>query len=432
MNNWQAWAALAVFAAVYVLIITEWVHRVAAALGGAGLMLAIRATDDQAAFFSTDSGIDWNVIFLLAGMMMIVGVLRKTGLFEYLAIWAVKRGRARPFRVMAMLVVITAAASALLDNVTTVLLVAPVTLLVCERLGVKAAPFLIAEVFASNVGGIATLVGDPPNIIIASRSGLTFNDFLVHLAPLAVVLTAVLVAMCRFLFRRSFSYDEDRAVEVMSLNEREAIRDPKLLAQGLAVLVLVLAGFVLHPVVHYAPSVVALLGAGLLVAISKVEVKDVLAEVEWPTLAFFAGLFIMVGALIETGVIGEVSRALADATGGAPLGSTMLLLWASAVLSAIVDNIPYVATMAPITADLVQTVGEPHGMVLWWALALGADLGGNATAIGASANVVVLGIAERNRQPISFWTFTRYGIPVTIVTIAISALYLWLRYFALA
>lgn len=195
MNNWQAWAALAVFAAAYVLIITEWVHRVAAALGGAALMLAIRATDDESAFFSTDSGIDWNVIFLLMGMMMIVGVLKRTGLFEYLAIWSVKRARAKPFRVMAMLVVITAAASALLDNVTTVLLVAPVTLLVCQRLRLKAAPYLIAEVLASNIGGIATLVGDPPNIIIASRGGLNFNDFLVHLAPLAVLLTGVLLVM---------------------------------------------------------------------------------------------------------------------------------------------------------------------------------------------------------------------------------------------
>ncbi|WP_405009805.1 ArsB/NhaD family transporter [Kitasatospora sp. NBC_01539] len=432
MNNWHAWAALAVFAAAYVLIVTEWVHRVAAALGGAALMLAIRATDDHAAFFSTDTGIDWNVIFLLLGMMTIVGVLRRTGVFEYLAIWSVKRARAKPFRVMAMLIVITAVASALLDNVTTVLLVAPVTLLVCDRLALKAAPFLIAEVFASNIGGTATLVGDPPNIIIASRAGLAFNDFLIHLAPLAIVLTGVLLLMCRVMFRRSFVFDADRAAEVMALDEREAIHDPRLLAQGLAVLALVVAGFVLHPVVHYAPSVVALLGAGLLVAVSKVEVKDALADVEWPTLAFFAGLFVMVGALIETGVIATVSETLADATGGNALAATMTLLGASAVLSAIVDNIPYVATMAPITADLVHTVGEPHGQILWWALALGADLGGNATAIGASANVVVLGIAERNRQPISFWTFTRYGIPVTAATIAISALYLWLRYYALA
>ncbi|MCQ9177662.1 ArsB/NhaD family transporter [Streptomyces sp. IBSBF 2953] len=432
MNGWQSWAAIVVFVATYGLIISEKIHRVGAALGGAALMLAIGATDDESAFFSEHSGIDWNVIFLLMGMMMIVGVLKKTGMFEYLAIWSVKRARARPFRVMVMLIVITAMASALLDNVTTVLLIAPVTLLVCERLGLPAAPFLIAEVFASNIGGLATLVGDPPNIIIASRAGLTFNDFLVHLAPLSAVLVVVLVALCRFLFRESFVYDEARAEEVMALEEREAIKDPRLLVQGLVVLALVVVGFVLHPVLHYEPSVVALLGAGLLIAVSAVETGEVLTEVEWPTLAFFAGLFIMIGGLIETGVIGEVSKALADAIGDNELGGSMLLLSASAVLSGVVDNIPYVATMAPITSDLVQSMGGSGDHVMWWALAIGADLGGNATAIGASANVVVLGIAERNRQPISFWQFTKYGLVVTVVTVALSAGYVWLRYFALA
>ncbi|WP_093798389.1 SLC13 family permease [Streptomyces sp. Wb2n-11] len=432
MNDWQSWAALVVFVSAYALIISEKVHRVAAALGGAGLMLAIGATDDESAFYSEHSGVDWNVIFLLLGMMMIVGVLKKTGMFEYLAIWSVRRARARPFRVMTMLVVITAVASALLDNVTTVLLVAPVTLLVCERLGLPVAPFLIAEVLASNIGGMATLVGDPPNIIIASRAGLTFNDFLVHLAPLSALLLLVLIALCRWLFRRSFVYDEERAAEVMSLEEREAIRDPRLLVQGLAVLALVMAGFVLHPVLHYEPSVVALLGAGLLVAVSSVRTGDVLGEVEWPTLAFFAGLFVMIGGLIETGVIGQVSKALADAIGGNELGGSMLLLTASAVLSGIVDNIPYVATMAPITSDLVESVGGSGDHVMWWALAIGADLGGNATAIGASANVVVLGIAERNRTPISFWQFTKYGLVVTFITVAIAAAYVWLRYFTLA
>ncbi|MGP3949479.1 ArsB/NhaD family transporter [Streptomyces sp. 7N604] len=432
MNDWQSWAAIAIFAGTYTVIIGEWVHRVAAALAGAGLMLAIRATDDSSAFYSERSGVDWNVVFLLLGMMMIVGVLKKTGMFEYLAIWAVKRARARPFRVMVMLILITAVASAVLDNVTTVLLIAPVTLLVCERLGLPVVPFLIAEVFASNIGGTATLVGDPPNIIIASRAGLTFNDFLVHLAPLSAVLTVVLIGLSRFLFRTSFVYDEKRAEEVMALEEREAIRDPRLLIQGLAVLTVVVAGFVLHPVLHYEPSVVALLGAGLLVAVSAAETSDALSEVEWPTLAFFAGLFIMVGGLIETGVISDVSQALADAIGGHELGGSMLLLWASAVFSGIVDNIPYVATMAPITSDLVRNVAGGDDHVLWWALALGADLGGNATPIGASANVVVLGIAERNRTPIGFWEFTRYGLVVTAVTVGLSAGWIWLRYFVVA
>jgi Na+/H+ antiporter NhaD/arsenite permease-like protein len=430
MNDWQSWAAITVFAGAYALIISEKIHRVGAALGGAALMLAIGATDDKSAFYSEHSGVDWNVIFLLLGMMMIVGVLKKTGMFEYLAIWSVKKAKAKPFRVMVMLVVITAVASALLDNVTTVLLIAPVTLLVCERLGLPAAPFLIAEVMASNIGGTATLVGDPPNIIIASRAGLTFNDFLVHLAPVSAVLILVLIAMCRFLFRKTFVYDEARAEEVMALEEREAIRDPRLLVQGLIVLALVVAGFVLHPVLHYEPSVVALLGAGLLIALSTVETGEVLREVEWPTLAFFAGLFIMIGGLIETGVIGEVSTALADTIGDNELGGSMLMLSASAVLSGIVDNIPYVATMAPITSDLVESMGGSGAHVMWWSLALGADLGGNATAIGASANVVVLGIAERNRMPISFWQFTKYGLVVTVVTVVIAAGYVWLRYFA--
>ncbi|KKD07651.1 SLC13 family permease [Streptomyces sp. WM6386] len=432
MNDWHSWAAVVVFVGAYALIISEKIHRVAVALGGAALMLAIGATDDKSAFYSEHAGVDWNVIFLLMGMMMIVGVLKKTGMFEYLAIWSVKRARAKPFRVMAMLVVITAVASALLDNVTTVLLIAPVTLLVCERLALPAAPFLIAEVFASNIGGTATLVGDPPNIIIASRAGLTFNDFLVHLAPISAILVIVFVLMCRVMFRKTFIYDEDRAAEIMALEEREAIRDPRLLVQGLIVLALVVAGFVLHPVLHYEPSVVALLGAGLLIAISSADTGDVLKEVEWPTLAFFAGLFIMIGGLIETGVIGEVSKSLADAIGDNELGGSITLLSASAVLSGIVDNIPYVATMAPITSDLVQNMGGSGDHVMWWALALGADLGGNATAIGASANVVVLGIAERNRQPISFWQFTKYGLVVTFVTVAIALGYVWLRYFALA
>ncbi|WP_340377622.1 ArsB/NhaD family transporter [Streptomyces sp. SS7] len=431
MSDWQSWAAVVVFVGAYALIISEKIHRVAVALGGAGLMLAIRATDDQSAFYSEHSGIDWNVIFLLMGMMMIVGVLKKTGVFEYLAIWSVKRARAKPFRVMAMLVVITALASALLDNVTTVLLVAPVTLLVCERLALPAAPFLIAEVMASNIGGTATLVGDPPNIIIASRAGLTFNDFLVHLTPVVAVLLIALLVLCRVMFRKSFVYDGNRAAEIMALEEREAIEDPRMLVQGLVVLALVVAGFVLHPVLHYEPSIVALLGAGLLIAVSTAETGDILKEVEWPTLAFFAGLFIMIGGLIETGVIGEISKALANTIGDNELGGSTTLLGASAVLSGVVDNIPYVATMAPITSDLVQNMGSDSDHVMWWALALGADLGGNATAIGASANVVVLGIAERNRQPISFWQFTKYGLIVTAVTVALALGYVWLRYFAL-
>ena len=419
--------AVLIFVGAYILIATERIHRTAAALGGAGLMLLIHATDAEGAFFAEESAIDWNVIFLLLGMMVIVGVLKPTGVFEYLAIWAARRARGRPFRLMVLLSVITAVASALLDNVTTVLLIAPVTFVVCERLALPVAPYLLAEVFASNIGGTATLVGDPPNIIIASRAGLTFNDFLIHLAPLVVILMVIFIGLCRVMFRRSFRYDPERAAEVMRLEPREAIRDRRLLAQGLTVLAVVIAAFVLHPVLHYEPSVVALLGAGLLVAISKISAEEAIREVEWPTLVFFMGLFVMVGALVRTGVIGAVSQAAADATEGRLGLAAMVLLSGSGLLSAIVDNIPYVATMSPIVEELVQAQGG-SGQVLWWALALGADLGGNATAIGASANVVILGIAERNNARIGFWQFTRYGLVVAAVTIAACAPYLWLRY----
>jgi Na+/H+ antiporter NhaD/arsenite permease-like protein len=425
-----AWIAVAVFVIAYVLIATEKVHRVAAACGGAAVMLVLGLTDAEHAFFSEDSGIDWNVIFLLLGMMLIVSVLRRTGVFEFLAIWAVKRARGRPFRVMVILVLVTAVASAALDNVTTVLLIAPVTFLVCDRLGTPVAPFLIAEVLASNIGGTATLIGDPPNIIIASRAGLTFNDFLIHLAPLVAVLLVVFVGLCRLLFRDAFTYHPERVASVMELRERDAIDNPRLLAVSLTVLGLVLAAFVLHTALHLEPSVVALVGGLALLALSRLDAGDVARGVEWPTLAFFAGLFVMVGALVNTGVIDTLARAAINAVGGRELTATMVLLWASAALSAIVDNIPYVATMSPIVAELVQASGGESGPhVLWWALAIGADLGGNATAIGASANVVALGIAEREGKRISFWEFTKYGLVVTFATIAVATPYLWLRYF---
>ena len=312
---------------------------------------------------------------------------------------------------MILLVLVTALASALLDNVTTVLLVAPVTLLVCDRLNVRAAPFLMAEVFASNIGGASTLVGDPPNIIIASRAGLSFNDFLVHMLPIVVVVMAVFVLMLPRLFRGSFDVDPDRVADVMSLEEREAIRDPALLIKCAVVLVAVFAAFIAHSALHIAPSIVALLGAGVLVLITRLEKADYLSGVEWETLLFFAGLFIMVGALVKTGVIDHLARLATDATGGNALLTVMLILGVSAPVSGVIDNIPYVATMTPIVAELATSMhGEVHQNALWWALALGADFGGNLTVVGASANVVMLGIARRSDSPIGFWEFTRKGV----------------------
>jgi Na+/H+ antiporter NhaD/arsenite permease-like protein len=423
--------AVAVFAIAYVLIASEKVHRVTVALGGAGLMLAAGVLDFEQAFHESETGVDWEVIFLLLGMMIIVGVLSHTGVFEYVAISAVKKARGRPFRVMVLLVLITAGASALLDNVTTVLLIAPVTLLVCDRIGVNPVPFLLAEVFASNIGGTATLIGDPPNIIIAGRAGLSFNDFLVHLTPIVVVLVGALLLLCRFMFRSAFAYDPARAAEVMELDEREAISDPTLLIKSGVVLVAVLVGFVASATTGTAPATVALLGAGVLVLISGLQPREYLADVEAPTLLFFVGLFVMVGALIEVGAIDQLAEWATEATGGDVQVATFLLLGVSAVLSAVIDNIPYVATMAPLVESLAGSTGNPDN-VLWWSLALGADLGGNATIIGASANVVMLGIAERNGYQITFWRFAKYGVLVTLVTVLLCVPYLYLRYFVLA
>ena len=424
--------AIVVFVIAYILIATEWTHKLLAALGGAAVLLALGVTDAEHAFYSHDTGIDWDVIFLLLGMMIIVGVLRRTGVFEYVAIWAAKRAKGSPLRVMILLTLITAIASAFLDNVTTVLLIAPVTLLVCDRLGINPVPFLIAEVMASNIGGAATLIGDPPNIIIASRSGLTFNDFLIHMAPLVVIELIVFTLVIPWLFRGSFAVDPVKVENVLRLNEREAIQDKGLLIKCGAVLLLVFTGFVGHSVFHVEPSVVALLGAGLLVVTSGVATKDYMSSVEWQTLLFFAGLFIMVGALVKTGVIGNLAEAVGRATDGKPLLAVMLILVVSALLSGIVDNIPYVATMSPVVLELTKNVADPvQANALWWALAAGADFGGNATAVGASANVVVIGIALRAGHPISFWEFTRKGIVMTAITIIVAAPYLWLRYFVL-
>lgn len=421
--------ATLIFVGAYALLIVDKVHRTKVALGGAALMLLLHVTDGEKAFFSTHTGIEWNVIFLLFGMMIIISVLRETGVFEYAAIKAAKAAKGRPYRMMIVLVLITAFASALLDNVTTVLLIAPVTYLVCRQLGLRTTPFLIAEVFASNIGGTATLVGDPPNIIISAPAAgdLSFNDFLVNLTPIIVIVLIVFCGLCRLLFRKDFHYDPDRVEAVMALNEREALTDTALLAKGLGVLGLVVAAFILHPWLHYEPAVVALLGAGLLILITSVTTEQALQEVEWPTLLFFAGLFVMVGGLVETGVVSDVSNALADVTGGELAPTANILLFGSAILSAVVDNIPYVTTMSPIVHDLAAGHGS-DGHVLWWALALGADLGGNATAIGASANVVALGIAARQNEPISFWEFTKYGLIVTAVTVAVCVPYIWLRY----
>lgn len=425
--------AITVFVVAYGLIAYDRINKTLIALVGAAIVVMLPVIGANEIFYSPKTGIDWDVIFLLLGMMIIVSVLRQTGVFEYVAIWSAKRAKGSPLRVIILLVLVTALGSALLDNVTAMLLIAPVTLLVCDRLAINAAPFLMAEAFASNIGGAATLVGDPPNIIIASGAGLTFNDFLIHLTPVVIVVIGVLAVLLPCLFPGAFVVDPERVAGVMSLEEGQAIRDRRLLIKCGIVLVLVFVAFIAHSPLHMDPSVVALLGAGLLIVISGVERSDYLSSVEWDTLLFFAGLFIMVGALVKTGVINDLAHFATRATGGNALLTTMLILSVSLVVSGVVNNVPYAATMTPIVAELVGSIDD-HAQpnVLWWALALGTAFGGNLTAVGASANVVILGIARRADNPISFLEFTRKGAVVTVMSTLLSAVYLWLRYFVLA
>ena len=424
-----------VFATAYLLIVTEKFNRTAVALLGAAAMVAIGSVRGHDIFFSEDTGIDWNVIFLLFGMMVIVGILRQTGVFEFLAIWSAQRARGRPFRMMVLLVLITAVASALLDNVTTVLLVAPVTLLLCERLALDPVPFLLAEVMASNIGGTATLIGDPPNIIIGSRADLGFNDFLVHLAPIVVVLMAAFVGLCWLLWGRHLTYDAERAEAVMRLEARETISDPRAARPGRG-RAGVRARRLRDPrgdpprTLARGPARRGSGDPGLPGAAPGLPRGRRVGDPALLRRSLHHGRF--AGPPRRDRRPGRQTHR-PDRRQLRPR-RVRACWWARPSCPAIVDNIPYVATMAPLVYDLVGPGPglPPQQQSLWWALALGADLGGNATAIGASANVVVTGIAKRNGHPISFWTFTRYGLVVTAVTIALCVPYIALRYFVLA
>ncbi|WP_416956666.1 ArsB/NhaD family transporter [Nocardioides sp. T5] len=425
-------AALAVFIVAYALIATERVHRVAAALGGVAGMVVIGLVDAGTAFFDEHTGVDWNVIFLLFGMMIIVGVLKQTGLFEFLALWAAKKSGGHPYKLLVLLVLVGAAVAPILDNVTCVLLVAPVTLSVCRRLQLPSAPYLISLILASNIGGMSTLIGDPPNIIIASRAGLTFTDFLVHSLPLTIVLLVLFVVMARWLFRKDMTV-MGNVHGLDDLRPVDAITNVRMLRRSLVVLLLVMVAFSLHSVMHLDPSVVAMMGAGAMVLVSRTEPEEFLEEVEWATLAFFMALFVLVGALVQVGVIGAISEWAAEAMGERQLLGATALLFGSGIVGAFVDNIPYTTATVPVVEEMVAGTGASGAdSPLWWAFVFGADLGGNATAVAAGANVVVLGIAAKAGEPISFWGFTRYGVVVTVMTLLVAWAYVYLRYFAWA
>ena len=428
------WLATALLFLAYVAIIVDRVNR--ALVSGIGACLVIVSgilTQDEAI-----RGVDFNTIMLLTGMMLIVGITRRTGLFEYVAIRAVKLAGARPAAILALLAIVTAVFSALVDNVTTVLLMAPVTLAITRQLRVDPWPYLFAQVLASNVGGTATLIGDPPNIMIGSAAGLSFNDFVLNLGPviLLIVLAHGVIGQLGW-GRRLQATAEDRA-RVLAMDDRAAITNPRLLRYALMVLAAVIAAFITARLLHLEAGTIAMFGAAVLLLLDVHErnaeeqahqVHASFGEVEWITLFFFIGLFVMVEGVSKTGLLRILADRLLAATGGDPTVTVLAVLWGSALLSAVLDNIPFVATMIPLVKALESAFGGAAGLEpVWWALALGACLGGNGTLIGASANLAVAGIADRAGVPFKFTKFTVRAFPLMLVSVGIAHVYLWVRY----
>jgi Na+/H+ antiporter NhaD/arsenite permease-like protein len=419
------WAAVGIFIVTYALIATERIHKTTAALLGGAAVILIGVVSQEQAF----EAIDFNVIFLLAGMMVLAAVIRRTGAFGWLAVRAARLAGGDGFRILLVMSLITAIASAFLDNVTTVILVGPITLFLAARLGLSPLPFIISAILASNIGGAATLIGDPPNILIGSAAGLDFVAFLIHMTPLSVVCLVLYLVAARWLFGSQLQIAPEMRESLLAMDERQMISDPVLLRSSLIVLGATLIGFLLHGALGWEPGTVALAGAAVLMLVSRLDPHEVLRDVEWTTLFFFIGLFIMVGGIVEVGLIDLIAEQIAATTRGDLAATSYLILWLSAALSGIIDNIPYTATMIPVVEQLVGTQG--HGAdVLWWSLAIGADFGGNATIIAASANVTLASLSEREGHPIGFGTFARYGLPVTIGTMLVATVYVWLRYLA--
>lgn len=432
--------AALVFMATYAVIVSERLNRTVVALAGAGLMILLGVLNEEEALRS----IDPNTIALLVGMMIIVNVLRRTGVFDMAAWGTAIALRGDPWRMMVGFALFTAAASSVLDNVTTILLVAPVTIALCESLGLDPRPYLITQVIASNVGGTATLIGDPPNILIGGATGLDFIAFLVNLGPLVLILLPLLIAGFWLVYGRSGRLGAPKKESRHAITQTKAIEhvgDERLLRISLIVLAFTILGFFLHGLLHLQAGTIAMLGAVVLLLLGQIDPHDILSEVEWPTIFFFIGLFIVVGGVESTGLMELVASRVVGAIGSNVAAAALALLWFAGVTSAVVDNIPAVATLIPLTlamsrllfpelAGLSDSALATHPAVvpLWWSLALGACLGGNGTLVGASANVVAVGIAERRGDPIGFWGFTRVGLPFALGSLIVASLYVWARY----
>ena len=419
--------AIVIFVAAYALIISEKIHRTIIGICGAMLMILLGIINQETAIHH----IDFNTLGLLMGMMVIVNITSETGLFNYLAIWAAKKVEAKPISLLVALSVLTAVCSALLDNVTTVLLTVPITFSITKQLNVDVKPFLIAQILASNIGGTATLIGDPPNIMIGSAVGLQFMDFITNLSAICILIFIVTIALLILIYGNKLHTTDELREKVMQLDEKSQIVEPRLLKKCLFALAITISLFVLHGQLHLDTATAAMTGAGLLLLISfpqkEAMIAKVLSKVEWLAIFFFAGLFILVGALVETGVIKMLAEEAIKITNGDLTATSMLILWMSAYASAFIDNIPFVATLIPLIQDMGQ-MGMTNLDPVWWSLALGACLGGNGTLIGASANVVVASMAAQRGKPISFISFMKIALPMMTLSIAISSVYVWLRY----
>lgn len=418
-NNFNMILPAIIFIIVYALIISEKVNRVVASLSGAAIMLILKLITQEKAFLK----IDFNTIGLLIGMMIIVNITKRTGVFEYIAIKAAKFSKGNPIKILILFSVITSVLSGVLDNVTTVLLIVPVTLVITKTLEIDPIPFLMCEIFASNIGGTATLIGDPPNLMIGSAAGLSFLDFVKNLAPVIVIILLVTLLGIKQLYKNSMKTSEEDKEKIMALDESKAIRDMSLMKKCLIVLFLTLIGFLTHSYLGFESATIAIAGSAILLAISKVEPDEILQETEWGTIFFFIGLFIMTGVLEDVGIMEVLAQKTLSLTKGNLVMTGIFVLWISAIASAFIDNIPFVATMIP----LIKAMGTMGGMdivPLWWALSLGACLGGNGTMIGASANLVVIGIAEKSGYKISFKDYFKLGFPVMLVSIIICTAYL--------
>lgn len=415
--------AVLIFILTYIVIISEKINRTVIALLGAVLMVVFQVISQQEAFHT----IDFNTIGLLIGMMITVNILKRTGIFQYLAIKVAKLAKGDPCKIMVYFMIMTGISSALLDNVTTILLIAPVTFVITDTLEVNPIPFMISEILAANVGGTATLIGDPPNIMIGGATGIGFMDFIINLAPVVIIIFTLNIFLFKWIYRKSLIVEEKQKEKILGFDETKTIKDKSLLIKSFAVLGIVIIGFAIHQFLGLESATIALFGGTLLLLISKIDPEEILIEIEWTTIFFFLGLFILVGSLEKVGVIGFLAEKMIGLTNGNLVITTMVILWLAAIASAFLDNIPFVATMIPLIQN-IGTISSINTTPLWWALALGACLGGNGTLVGASANVIIGGMLEKHGHKLSFAQYMKIGFPLTILSIIICTIYLKVVY----